>query len=81
MSGGWTGGPRKSCHRDRVSAVSGHAEGSNGRGERGRSDAISGGADRVALEDVQDARNIERTCMRAYIAPAWFDLGPDDEAA
>lgn len=36
----------------------------------------------LALRDVQDARNIVETCMRAYIDPRTFDFGPQgDEAA
>ena len=31
----------------------------------------------LALRDVRDVRNIEETCIAAYISPLTFDLGPD----
>lgn len=34
----------------------------------------------IAIRDVADARNIEEKCIKAYISPLTFDLGPNEAA-
>jgi hypothetical protein len=38
------------------------------------------GVIRLATGDVVDARNVEEKCLKAYIHPLTFDLGPDEAA-